>query len=136
MSRLNENTLMKKTWTLKHNISNMNNNAANEATNQTSTLDHEATIDAIFFASVAPAATATAVVSTISPDDHFLSSGLKMDTEIFSKGSINIMANRDTIDTTPSPDAPDGDSSDDAAQDSGYTDSYSPHSFINNKFFS
>ena len=88
----------------KHKISDMNNYAANNATNQYVTLDNEATPD-IAVLSDAPAATATAA-SDIVPDAHFLSLGLKLDNELFSKGNIKYMDENDTINTTPVTNSP------------------------------
>ena len=69
----------KKTGTLKHKSSDTNNNVANDVTNRNVTLDNEATPDAaIFDASTAPNA-----ASAITPDAHFLSSWIKLDTELF-----------------------------------------------------
>ena len=73
----------------------MNNDAVNNTNNQHVAPDNEATPYAADFSAAAPVATAA-----ISPYAHFLSSGLKLDTELFSKGSINNMAYKDTIDIT------------------------------------
>ena len=107
----------------------MNNDAVNNTNNQHVAPDNEATPYAADFSAAAPVATAA-----ISPYAHFLSSGLKLDTELFSKGSINNMAYKDTINTTPVPNAPDSDTPDASAQYAGSTDSSSPYSLINRKF--
>ena len=67
----------------------MDDAAANNATNQPVTLNNGAALDAAVFYNAAPAYTATPTTA-IPPDKHLLSSGLKLDTEIFSKGNINI----------------------------------------------
>ena len=72
----------------------MNDDAADDATDWPVTLENESTPDAAVFAAAAPAATSAAASAadtaafTIAPDSHFLSSGLKLDTEIFSKWNI------------------------------------------------
>ena len=87
--------------TLKHKISDINNGAANKTTNQPVTLYNEATLDTAIFASATPAA-----ASSVAPYDHFLSSGLKLDTKLFSQGNINNVVDKGTIYSTPSPGAP------------------------------
>ena len=72
----------------------MNDNSAKDATNLPVILDNGATPYSAVFA---------AATSAIATDAHFLSSGLKLDTELFSKGTIKNMADKDTIDTTPDP---------------------------------
>ena len=82
----------------------MNNYATNDATKQPLTFDNESNSDSSVFAPTAPAVTASAAsAAVIYPDDHFLSSGIKLDTEMFSKGNINKMADKYTIGTTPAP---------------------------------
>ena len=88
----------------------------------------------LFFPHSALSATAAAAASDISPGTHFLLSGLKMDTELFSKGNIKSMAYKDTINTTPDPGAPNADNPDTSAQDSGSGDSSSPYSLRNCKY--
>ena len=102
----------------------MNDDNENKTTNQPVTLKNEATPDAAFFAA--------AIV--ISPYAHLLSSGLKLDTELFSKKYINKMADNNKISATSDPDAPDADNPNSLSQDSGSTDSNSPYSLINRKF--
>ena len=111
----------------------MNDNAVKKAINQPFTLNNEATPDATIFAAAAPNAT-SASTSVIYPDAQFLSPGLKLDTELFSKGNIQNMDNKNTIDTNPSPYAPYADTPNASARDSGSTDSNSPYSLINRKF--
>ena len=113
----------------------MNDDAANNATNQPVTLENEDTPGFAVFAAANPAATAAAVdATTIAPDSHFLSHGIKLDTELFSKGNIKNMADKDKFDVSPDPDLPNADTPDASAQDSGSTDSNYPYSFINSKF--
>ena len=66
----------------------MNDDAINDATEQTITLNNEAITDAAVFDTNDPSnpATTAATASTIAPDAHFLSSGLKLDTKLFLKG--------------------------------------------------
>ena len=115
----------------------MNGDATNNSTNQPVTLDNEVTLynkvtlDAAVFATVAPVATSA---STISPDAHFLPSGLKMETGLFSNGDIKNMADKDVIDTTPPHEAPVAYTLDAADQYSGSTDSKSVYSLRNCKF--
>ena len=104
----------------------------NDATNWPITLENESNSDAAVFATTATNTTASAT-SGIAPDAHFLSSGLKLDTGIFLKGNINNMADKDTIDTTPSPDEPNYNTADAATQDAGSTESNSSFSLINHK---
>ena len=101
----------------------MNDDNAKKTTNQPVTLKNEATPDAAFFAA--------AIV--ISPYAHLLSSGLKLDTELFSKKYINKMADNNKISATSDPDAPDADNPNSLSQDSGSTDSNSPYSLRNCK---
>ena len=101
----------------------MNGDTANGATNRLVTLDNEATPDDDGFTAAAPAASASA----IDPDAHFLSSGLKLDIEIFLKENIKNMADKDTIGTNPAPDSPGSDTPDSASQYAGSADSNSPH---------
>ena len=85
----------------------MNNVACNNATNQPVSLKNKATPDATVFASAAPAPTSDAVfASTIVPDAHIPLSGQKQHTKPFSPVRINKMENKDTMDTTPAPNAP------------------------------
>ena len=129
----------------------MNEDATNGTTNWSATLENEATLDTTFFDAAPTSTSATATTATnaataataaddavatssIAPDTHFLSSALKLDTEIFSKTNIKNMADKDAIDTTPDPDAPIADTPDADAQDSGSTDSNSPYSLRNRKF--
>ena len=107
----------------------MNDDSVNDAIDRPVTLDNEATPDAIFFVVAAPAVTAAA----IAPDAHFVSSGLKLDTEIFSKRNIKNLADKDTIDTTPDPNANDSDTHYAAAQYDGSTDSNYLYSLRNHK---
>ena len=109
----------------------MNDDAANNATNQPISLKN----DAIQYASVFNVATPsdTAAASTIALDAYFLSSRLKLDNEIFSKGNINHMADEDTLYTTSDPNAPNNDTSNASAQDSVSTDFNSPYSLINSQ---
>ena len=75
------------------------------------------------FSATVPATTAATNVtdaSAIAPDANFLLSGLKLYTELFLKGNINNMADKDTIDTTPAHNAY---TPGILAQDSGSTDS-------------
>ena len=74
----------------------MNNNAADDATNQPITLENESTPDATVFAAADPAATAAAT-SAIAPDAYFLPPGIKLDTEIFLKENTKNMDDKDTI---------------------------------------
>ena len=71
----------------------------------------------------ADAADATDIAS----DANFLPSGLKLYSKLFKKGNKNNMADKDTIDTTPAPDAPDAVTPGTVAQDSGSTDFNSPY---------
>ena len=82
----------------------MNNSVANGATNRPVTTDNEATPDASVFAAANPATTTTAFSYTIYDDDHLIPLGGKLDTEIFLKGNIKNMDDKDTIDTTLAPD--------------------------------
>ena len=100
----------------------MNNNSAKNATNLFVTLNKKYTPDAAFFT---PSATAIAVAS-ISSDAHFLSSWLKLDTKIFSKGNIKNKADKDTINNTTASDALESDTLDVAAQDAVSNDFNSP----------
>ena len=111
----------------------MNDDALNDSTNWPISPDNEATLDAaIFSASIVTATVSN--VSDIAPDAHFLSSGLKLDTALFSKGGINNIADKYIIDTTPYPDAPGAEYPDAAVQDDGSIDSNSPYSARNHKF--
>ena len=77
------------------------------------------------FSATVPATTAATNVtdaSAIAPDANFLPSGLKLYTELFLKGNINNMADKDTIDTTPAPDTNDSYTPDNSAQDAVSTD--------------
>ena len=85
-----------KMGTLKYKSINMNDNYANYVTDQPITLDNEATPNAVFFA----------VATAITPDSYLLPSGLKLDTGIFFKRNIKNMADKDKIDTTPTPTHP------------------------------
>ena len=71
--------------TLKYKSSNINDNTANDATERPATLENEATPDTAILSATATATTSAAAAAAyvISPDAHFLSSGLKLDTEIF-----------------------------------------------------
>ena len=114
----------------------MNDESVKKKFDQSVTLDNEATPDSAVLVAAAPAATTTAT-SDIAPDEHFLSWGLKLYTELFSKGNIKNMADKYTVDDAPypkSPDAPNDDTSDSAAQDAGPTNSNSPNSLRNRKF--
>ena len=118
----------------------MNEYAANDNTNQPATLKNEATLDANIFsttasgtASAAASAAAASAANTIAPDTHFLSSGLKKDTEIFSKGNINNIDDKDRIYTNPDPDKTDADTPDATAKDSGSSDYNSQYSLRNHK---
>ena len=115
----------------------MNDNSVNESNNQPITLNNEATPDASVFSVTAPSVTviATAAIEDafIAPGTHFLSSGIKLDTELFSKGNRKNMSDKGTINTTPASDAPDADTFDAAAHDYDPTDSNSPYSFRNFK---
>ena len=116
----------------------MNNNAVNDPTNQPVNLNAEYTPDTTTFTAAAAAPTGSAptaaTTSAIAPDDYLPSSGLKMDTELFSKGNIKNMADKYTTGTTPDYDAPNADNPDAYAQDYGFTDSNSPYSLRNRKF--
>ena len=103
----------------------MNNDAANDTTGQPVTLNNESNPDTGVF---------SVATSAIVPDSHLLSSGIKLDTELFSKGNTNNMADKDTIDTTPVPKAPDTNTPDFAAQYAGSTESNYPYSLENCKF--
>ena len=116
MTLWNKNTL---TETKNGNASDMNNGTANDATNQNVNLNNESTPYATIFAAASPATTTAAAIA---PDAHFLSLGLKLDTEIFLKGNTNNMADKDTIETTPVPNVTTNDKSDDASQDSVSTE--------------
>ena len=96
----------------------MNNDTVNTATNQPVTINNDATPDSDFFA---------ANDANIAPDAYFLSSGIKLDTEIFSKGDINNMADKYTINTTPVPNLLNADTPKSAAQDDSSTDSNPPY---------
>ena len=61
----------------------MNNKNANNDTDQPVTLVNEANSDAAVFAAGAPAATSV----NISPGAHLVSSGIKLNNEIFLKGT-------------------------------------------------
>ena len=100
----------------------MNNDATNKANDKTVTPENESTVDA------------DTTASAIAPDTHFLSSGLKLGTELFSKGNIKKIVDNDTIENTPTPDAPGYDTPDSASQYSGSNDSNSPYSLRNLKF--
>ena len=121
---------------LKHKIRYMSYDSANDAIDQPITLENEYTPDTSIFAAAAPVANAAddAATPTIAPDAHFLSSGLKLYTELFSKGKINNMADKDTINATPAPNAPNSDNPDAVAQYYGSADSNSPYSLRNLKF--
>ena len=107
----------------------MNSNPMKNTTNQPVTINNETNPHAaIFSASLAVTA------SAIAPDVHFLSSGLKLDTDIFSKGNINHLNNKDTIDTTPDPYAPEDDTSNASSQDYSSIESSLPYSLRNFKF--
>ena len=97
----------------------MNDNSANDATNQPVTLDNKATPDAAIF------------VPAIA---RFLSSDIKLGIEIFSKGNIKKISDKDTIDTTPSYDVPNNDNNNATTQDYGSNDSNSPYSLRNRIF--
>ena len=101
---------------------NINYNAMQNYTNQPVTLDNESTLDAAAFSDAAPATSAA-----IALDAHFISSGIKLDIEIFPKGNIKKMVDKETTDTTPAPESHDADTPDTYAQDSGSTDSNSPY---------
>ena len=58
----------------------------------------------------------------------------KLDNEVFSKGDINNIYDKDTIDSTPAPDAPYSDNPNYAAQDYVSTNSNSPYSLRKRKF--
>ena len=62
----------------------MNDNAHDDATNQTVSFKNEYTPDAAIFSGSAPAPTATSSVSTIFPDAHIPPSGQKTHEAIFS----------------------------------------------------
>ena len=98
----------------------MNDDSAKKATNQPVTLGKKVTPIA-----VAPAA--TAATCAIAPDAHLISSGLKIDTELFLKGSTNNMADKEKIETTTAPDSPTADSPDANSQYDGSADSNYPH---------
>ena len=73
--------------TVKHKSSDINDEAANNTTDWPITLNNEATPDTTIFYFAAPTVTAVATTATataISPDAHFPSSGIKVDTELFS----------------------------------------------------
>ena len=106
----------------------MNNDAVNNPADQSVTI--KATPDTAVFPVAAPSATAV----DISPDNHFLSSEIKMDTELFLKGDIKKMADKEKIDATPDPNAPDDHTPNTADQDDGSTDSNYPYLLINRKF--
>ena len=110
--------------TINQKRSDMNYDPVNNGTDWPATIDNIYTPDAAIFAAA----------SAIALDAHFLPSGLKLDTEIFLKGNIKNMADKDTINTTPSPHVPDADITDAAAQDDGCTGSNSPYSLRNYKF--
>ena len=74
----------------------MNRNAAKGATNRPITLNNESTLDNSVFSDTAPDATAVVAATDISPDAHLLPSGIKLDTQIFSKGNIKNMDDKDT----------------------------------------
>ena len=114
----------------------MSYDSANDAIDQPITLENEYTPDTAIFAAAAPVANAAddAATPTIAPDAHFLSSGLKLYTELFSKGKINNMADKEIIYTSPAPDSIDADTPNAIAQYSGSTDSNSPYSLRNHKF--
>ena len=80
-------------------------------------------------ATATTASTDAADASAIIPDAYFIPSGLKLYTELFKKGNINNMDDKDTIDTTPDPDTsnpPYADTPDAIIQDFGSTDSNCP----------
>ena len=68
----------------------MNDDDANDANDLPFTLNNEATVYSAIFVSANPVATSDAVAtaSRIAPGAHFLSSGLKLGTEIFWKGTL------------------------------------------------
>ena len=109
----------------------MNDDATNNTTHQTINIKNQSTPDATISNTSNPSANAAA---DIAPNANSLSLGLKTDTDIFLKGNVNNMANKDKINTNPDPDAPDTDIPENASQDSGSTDSNSPYSLINCKF--
>ena len=112
----------------------MNRNAAKGATNRPITLNNESNLDNSVFSDTAPDATAVVAATDISPDAHLLPSGIKLDTQIFSKGNIKNMDDKDTIDTTTDYNVPEANTFNSATQYSGSTDSNSPYSLINRKF--
>ena len=131
-TRWNKNTSTKKNGSAKTQKQRYEWRCQKNATNWPVTLDNEATPYADVFPTANPAVTDSSA-SDISPDAHLLSPGLKMDTEIFSKDNINNMADKYTIETTPSPDAPGAYTPNAADQDSVSTDSNSPYSLRNRK---
>ena len=135
MNRWNENMSTEtKTGMLDLKNRDMNDAAANDTTDWPINLNNEATPYNAVFTPATPAVTAATAAAAISPDAHFISSGIKLDTELFLKGNINNMADKDTIDTTPDPDTPSSDTPDASAQDAGSTDSNSPYSLRNRNF--
>ena len=101
----------------------MNNKTANNATNWPITLDNESTPDSTVFDATAPASTTSAAAAAISPDSDFLLSGLKLNTDLFKKGNINNMADKDKMDSTLAPNKVNDYNPDYYAQDDDCTNS-------------
>ena len=109
----------------------MNGDNTNDAPNQPVNLDNGDTPYAAIFATTTPPAATAAAAYNIAHYAHFLSFGLKLDTEVFSKGNIKNMYDKETFDTKPVPDVPDSDTPESAAQHAGSTDSNYPYSLRN-----
>ena len=78
----------------------MNDDAKNNTTHQTINIKNQSTPDATISNTSNPSAYAAA---DIAPNANSLSLGLKTDTDIFLKGNVNNMANKDKINTNPDP---------------------------------
>ena len=127
--------MKKKLGTLKHKSSDIIDNTVKNATNQPVPLDNEVTPDVAVFSVADSAGTvAAAADSFIAPDAYFLSSGLKLDTELFLTGSINNMADKYKIYPTPGPNVPESDTPNSSAQDYGPLTPNSLYPLRNRKF--
>ena len=113
----------------------MNYDTAKDATDRPVNFNNEATPDAAILSDSPVSTTAATITSDIALDAHFLSSGINLNTELFSKGNLKRMADNDIIETTPDPDAPDANTPDTSVQDAGSTESNYPNSLRNRKKF-
>ena len=99
----------------------MNDNTRGDAIYWPISLNNEATPDASIFAGAAPAPTSTVIASIIVPEAHIPPLGQKQHTKTFSPVHMKKMAKKDTIDTTPAPDALTAALADTSAQSPGLT---------------